>query len=129
MKHVILFSFFTSLSCIDMSLSTVSVFTNLVRALAWINGTNLFIAGTADNYLYYYNMSSNSLLNSVGGISNQKILGLSTEPRSLVVFQDLQIAIGGGTNGDIYVWDYINSLLVTHTGIHTSRVNINIKIR
>lgn len=51
----------------DLSISTISVFTNLVRAVGWVNGTNTFIAASSDNKLYYYSMDTNTLMNSVSG--------------------------------------------------------------
>lgn len=55
------------------------------------------------------------------------MVGLSSEPRSIVVFDNLHTAVAGGANGDIYVWDYVNSILTTHTGIHTNRVSYHYK--
>lgn len=56
-------------------------------------------------------MNTSILLNSVSGEMFYFIKGLSSEPRSIIVFEDLKIAIAGGTNGDIYYWDYMNSIL------------------
>jgi WD40 repeat protein len=47
---------------------------------------------------------------------------LTSEPRSVVVIRSTTIVIAGGSNGELFRWNFQSSTLETFQGVHTGRV-------
>jgi len=41
---------------------------------------------------------------------------------------DLSLVIAGGSNGELYKWNYVTNELITNTLLHTKRVNYILRI-